>query len=403
MISLKRNIGITFIGTLIFSLSQWGIVSAIAKVGGAQQVGIYVLAMAIVSPVFALANLNLRSVQSTDVHQQYTFKQYRNLRLLTSLTALVVITLILWMADYRDEINCFTSIFACAKFFESISELAYGRQQQRERMSLIAVSMVMRGSLAFLMFSMFYWWVGQLFIAGLGLVVAWALVALLYDYRLAQRLSGEDVSTAVQYIRPLLKTTAPLGFVVFCNTINLNIPRYIINDLYGQAQKSNRRRLYFFIVAGSNIINAVGQSATPRLAKLCVTSKNQFLQLQHKLLAISIVIGLGGIVGSYFMADWVLSVFYNEEFRGYGRLFVWVMVGAMAMYCSVMMGCGLTAMRSFKIQSKLSLVVILVVAGVSFYSIPTVGLTGGAIAVLIAYSLKFLLAYNFLFSKVKKD
>jgi len=46
-------------------------------------------------------------------------------------------------------------------------------------------------------------------------------------------------------------------------------------------------------------------------------------------------------------------------------------------------------------------VVISIVAAVSFYSIPIVGLKGGAIAILLAYSVKFLLTYGFIFSKLK--
>ena len=402
MVSLKRNIGISFIGTFVFSLSQWGIISAIAKIGGAEQVGIYALAMAIVSPVFALANLNLRSVQSTDVHNQYTFKQYRNLRFLTSISALAIITLILWVAGYRSEVTYFISAFAGAKFFESISELAYGRQQKCERMSLIAASMIMRGSLALLSFSVFYWWVNELFFAGLGLLASWALVALLYDYRLARNISQNEKSNSIHYIKPLLITTAPLGFVIFCNTINLNIPRYIINDLYGEVQLGIYAGISFFIVAGATIINAIGQSATPRLAKLYANSKPKFFQLQYKLLVVAMFIGLSGIVCSYFLGELVLTIFYNEEYQGYGNLFVWVMTAAMIMYCSAIIGCGLTAMRSFKIQSYLSLAVIIVVTAVSFYSIPIIGLTGGAIAIFTAYSVKLILAYFYLLVSIKK-
>ena len=129
MISLKRNIGITFFGTLVFSLSQWGIISAIAKIGGAEKVGIYALALAVVSPVFSLANLNLRSVQSTDIHRQYTFIQYRNLRLLTSFTALMVIAIILCMVDYRSDIEVFICPFLIdhSKIEKEFSRKVYTR------------------------------------------------------------------------------------------------------------------------------------------------------------------------------------------------------------------------------------------------------------------------------------
>ena len=401
MISLKRNIGITFIGTLVFSLSQWGIISAIAKLGGADKVGIYALAVAIVSPIFAFANLNLRAVQSTDVHQSYSFKQYRKLRICTSLVALLVIVGVALLSGLKAETLNFVAIFALAKFFESISELAYGFQQRHERMALIARSMIARGLLAFASFSLLYYIVDELFVAGLGLMLGWLIVALAYDYPKAAQGAVDESSSTNFGLKALMITTAPLGFVVFCNTVNLNIPRYVIAEHYSEQLLGIYAATSYFIVAGATLINAIGQSATPRLASLFVQSPEAFKVLLHKLLVLAAVIGLSGILVSYLIGDWVLRVFYSDEFLGYGSLLVWVMTAGMAMYCSSILGCGLTSMRCFKLQSVLSLIVVIVILTASYTLIPSHGLTGGAFSILLAYSIKGLLAYYFLQTKTK--
>src|SRR3984957_291041 len=63
--SLRWNFSWTFVGNIIYSACQWAILVVLAKIGNAEMVGQYGLAMAVATPILALSSLQLRAVVTT--------------------------------------------------------------------------------------------------------------------------------------------------------------------------------------------------------------------------------------------------------------------------------------------------------------------------------------------------
>jgi hypothetical protein len=55
--SLRWNFSWTFVGNIIYSACQWAILVVLAKIGNAEMVGQYGLAMAVATPILALSSL----------------------------------------------------------------------------------------------------------------------------------------------------------------------------------------------------------------------------------------------------------------------------------------------------------------------------------------------------------
>src|SRR5262249_13916104 len=90
--SLRWNFSWTFVGNVVYSACQWGMLVLLAKIGNPQMVGQYGLGMAIATPVLAFSSLQIRAVLTTDVSERIHFGEYLGFRLLTTLLSLVVIT-----------------------------------------------------------------------------------------------------------------------------------------------------------------------------------------------------------------------------------------------------------------------------------------------------------------------
>ena len=91
-LSLRANFSWTFIGNLIYALSQWGILISLAKLGNPGTVGQFVLGLAITGPLFMFFSLELSNVQAADAIHQHSFNQYFSLRLFTTVLALLVLS-----------------------------------------------------------------------------------------------------------------------------------------------------------------------------------------------------------------------------------------------------------------------------------------------------------------------
>src|ERR1043165_9211480 len=78
--SLRANFLWSLTGTIIYAGCQWGMLVALAKLGDAEMVGQFALALAVTAPVLMFTNLQLRSVQATDARKDYAFGDYLALR-----------------------------------------------------------------------------------------------------------------------------------------------------------------------------------------------------------------------------------------------------------------------------------------------------------------------------------
>jgi O-antigen/teichoic acid export membrane protein len=359
--SLKRNVSWAFIGNVVYMGSQWLLLVILAKLLGLTDLGGFSLAIAIVSPVFALSNLSLRSVQATDVAQQYSFPKYFFFRCATSTIATAVIICIVLIAGFSSSLAFVIVGFAGIKFVESFCDCYYGLFQKNENMRLISISMLIRGCFSLLVFFAVIVGSGTLFQAIIAMIFAHLIVFFMIDVRAAKKyisykqfkteLGFESFSVAAR----LFPIAAPLGFAVFSNALYQNIPKYVIEGRMGVDMVGIYSSIAYFIMAGSTVINALGQSAMPRLATYYQQNLVAFKLLLIKLLAVSFAVGFTAFLVTYFWGDFILSVVYSDEIASYNKIFWLTMLVAIVVYLSGIIGVALTAMREFQCQAVTSL------------------------------------------------
>ncbi|MDB4363115.1 oligosaccharide flippase family protein [Pseudomonadales bacterium] len=361
---LKRNVSWAFIGNVVYMGSQWLLLVIIAKLLGLTDLGGFSLAIAIVSPVFALSNLSLRSVQATDVAQQYSFPKYFFFRCATSTIAAAVIICIVLIAGFSSSLAFVIVGFAGIKFVESFCDCYYGLFQKNENMRLISISMLIRGCFSLLVFFAVIVGSGTLFQAIVVMIFAHLIVFLMIDVRAAKKyISYQQFKTEFGFesfsvAARLFPIAAPLGFTVFSNALYQNIPKYMIEERMGIEMLGIYSSIAYFIMAGSTVIIALGQSAMPRLAIYYQQDLVAFKLLLIKLLAVSFAVGFSAFLVTYLWGGFILSVVYSDEVASYNKIFWLTMLVAIVVYMSGIIGTALTAMREFKCQAVTSVVVI---------------------------------------------
>ena len=393
--TFKSKVTWSFVGNVVYSASQWGMLILLAKFTSAEVVGRFALGLSIVSPVFSFTNLNLRAVQATDVIDQHLFQEYRNFRVLMSTLALLIVVSVLLVVDMGMEVNVVVCLLAFAKYAESMSDVCYGLYQRHEMMRAISQSLMIRGPLGLAILAGLLLFVGNAIAAALAMLLASLVVFLFYDRRLVKSISQSKDARPVpawnwHLYRGLFVMALPLGITILLNTLNMNIPRYVIADELGEKSLGIYVSIAYLLVAGSTVINAVGQSATPRLARYFRSDINAYYRLIKKLLIIAFSIGLLGLLVSVVVGEPVLTIIYSKEYAQYDDLLAWIMMGAIVLYVSAMLGCSITAARSFTSQSIFAAVVSVTMIIAQLFLVPKYGLVGAACAVAVAYTVKLL-------------
>ena len=134
-------------GTVAAGLAGWGLLVLLAKLGSPGMVGQYALGMALVTPLALMADLHLRAVLATDVRGQFPFCDYLGLRLAGALLVLAVVAAVVPVLGHPKDTSLVIVAVAAARGLDSLSDLLHGLFQQRERMDLMAVAQLLRGTL----------------------------------------------------------------------------------------------------------------------------------------------------------------------------------------------------------------------------------------------------------------
>lgn len=391
-LSMRRNFSWTFAGNVVYTACQWGMLVVLAKLGSPEMVGQFTLGFAVTAPVLMFTNLQLRTVQVTDARHQYFFSNYLYLRLLSTGLALLVIAGITFTAGYSWETSLVILVVGLAKAVESVSDIFYGLLQQHERMDRIAVSMMIKGTLSLLLLGIGVYLAGSVLGGAVGLAVAWTLVLVSYDIRSGALILNSfretphgKTSGELGKLGKLVWLALPLGFVMMLSSLNSNIPNYFIERYLGERKLGVFAAIAYLMVAGSIVVNALGQAGSPRLAKY-YTAGNAiaFRTLLLKFVGIGVLLGGVGILVALVAGRKILTLLYQPEYGEYADLFIWLMIAAALSYVSSFLGQGMTAARYFHIQMPLFVVVTSTVAIACFWLIPTQGLQGAAMALIVA-------------------
>jgi O-antigen/teichoic acid export membrane protein len=378
-LSLRKNASFMLIGNLIYSLSQWGLIMILAKLGSPSLVGEFTLALAVTAPIILIFDFQLRSVLATDTAGEFPFSHYLALKAFSSLAALLVLGLVLFISGYQGQVALVILIVGLTKLVESVIELYYGLYQKNERMDMIAKSLALRGILSLAVVSILMYVTTNLVISLVGFFLTWLFLFMLELSRAKQWVIMTIINIPITSVKRLFLKSLPLGVVMMMISLYTNIPRYMIENKLGTEAVGYFSALFYIVTAGNIVINAIGQSISPRLAHYYNQGENKrFTKLLIQCILLGLLYGITGTVLAILLGKQVLGIFYTDDYVKYHQLLILLMVAGTLMYTGSFLGVALTAMRKFKIQPLLSVIWVLSTFVLCIVIIPSFGLTGAA-------------------------
>ncbi len=423
-LTLRQNFSWTFVGNIIYAASQWGMLVVLAKLGSPEMVGQFTLGLAVTAPIILFSNLQLRQIQTTDVSQHYLFGDYLGLRLICVGLSLPLILIITINAGYRWETSLVILVIGLSKVIESISDIFHGLFQYHERMDRIAISLMIKGPLSLLMLGIGIYLSGTVLGGAIGLAVVWTVVLIFYDIprgaailRAATNIEAAEISQQQSPIhnrhllprfnfsklRSLVGLSLPLGFVMMLISLNANIPRYFIEHHLGERELGIFSALSYLMVAGGIVVSALGQSASPRLAKYYAAGNSKdFQQLLFKTVLIGALLGGISVLMAAIAGKEILTILYRPEYAQQVYLFILLMVAAGIGYIASFLGYGMTAAQYFRVQMPLFILVTGISALVCFWLVPTQGLIGAAIALIVGATVQAIFSLGVIFHALHK-
>jgi O-antigen/teichoic acid export membrane protein len=384
--SLRTNFAWTLAGTVVYAGCQWGILVVLAKLTSPEAVGQFALGAAVTAPVFLFTGLQLRASQATDTVRGFPFADYLGVRAGGMIVGLIVTALLAWGSGYDRATLLVILVVGASKAVEGMSDVYYGAMQHRERMRPIAISLMARGILALAAAGAALRMGGGVLGAVAAIAVSWAAVLLVHDVPMAAPFAyapGRRRPSRERWrsVRTLVMTCLPLGLCTMLVSLRVNVPRYFIRDQLGSAELGVFAALSSLLAAGNLVLAALGQSATPRMARYHeLRDVRAFRRLVARLTVIAALVGAAGLAVALLAGEPLLRFVFGPRYAGRADLLVWLMAAGLVMYVTSPLGYALVATRRFAVQVPLFAVTTLLCAGVSWSLVPAYGLLGAACA-----------------------
>ena len=394
--SLRADFSWTFVGNAVYAGGQFATLMLLAKLLQPEYVGQYALALAVVYPVIQLTNLQLRAVMTSDTRRRTHFGHYFSLRVLTTLSALVVIFSITQLLRYGRELTSGILVVGVAYAVEAVSDVYYARLQLHDRMAEISKSMMARALLSVVALAVTTYLSRSLFWGIAGIVLARAIV--LFGYDICERTHGlgsqfkwvsrnEELAPRfdLRVQQGLLWLSFPLGIVVLLSTLNSSVPSYFIKHALGERDLGIFAAIGFATSVGNMAVVSLGQSAFTRLARsFAAGNLAAFGSLLGKLLAFGAALGACGMLLSKLAGREILTILFRPEYAERADLLPWIMAAGGVVYMAQFVGFGLTAAGYYNSQVVLNVLANISLLAGCYWLIARQGLMGAILAMLIA-------------------
>lgn len=387
---LRADFSWVLSGNVLYSACQWGIVLFLAKLGTAQQVGMYALGMAVVAPIVLFANLQVRTLLASDVRDEFSFGQYMAFRAVSLLLAFLVIVVVAFFVAPDFERRAVVIVVGFAQSLEYISDVYYGLMQKCDRMDRLSHSLMFKGPLSLAALCALMYATHNVLLAVAGLVMGRLLVLALWDSRLGYARRALPALRARLEWSPgvmtrLLRLSLPLGVISMLAALTANIPRYFIEGRLGTAELGIYSAIASLLTAGTLVVSAFGQAIMVPAAKAFVEGdRRRYRSFIAQSAALGIIPGAGAVVISVLWGRFLLSHLFRPEYGEHADILVWLMAAGGVLFVTGGFGFVMTAARVLIPQIPLLAANCSTAALFSALWIPKYGLRGAAQAVCMA-------------------
>ena len=408
--SIKRDYIWNTIGVLAQNAISPLLLIAVTRINGIYDSGLFSFAFSVAIIFWVLGMWGGRTYQVSDVTREFSHRSYVMVRLLLAVCMVVGAIIFVWANGYDADKSSIIMALVLFKAMESIADAIHGVLQVHERLYIVGKSLIYKAISGFVLFIIIDVITHNILLSCLGIVFANVIVTLLYDVRIAGKVSTESILP--QYLRKTAKSavnimtrTWPVFIVIFLSMFSLNIPRYFI-DLYHQEQIGYFGILAMPITLIGLVMTFILQPKVVQLSKQYEEKKyGLFNQTINKLIAITIGIGFIIMLGAYILGVPVLGVVFGIDFSQYQTVLMIIVAGAIINAIVSIFINIFIIIRAFKHQFYTLLVTNIFLVLLSAMFVKQYGLLGGVTlftAINLMQGISLFIGYKYTLAKAAR-
>jgi len=199
-------------------------------------------------------------------------------------------------------------------------------------------------------------------------------------------------------MKRLFVLALPLGVAMMMLSLTTSIPAYFLEYQHGVANLGLFAAMASLTIAGTMVVNSLGQATLPRLARYYAHHETAaFWGLLLKLIGMGIGIGAGGLIMAVFAGPPIMRLLYGSDYSQYPAVINWLVASWTVSTIGSFLGYGISATRAFRVQPYVHGGAVLGITLFCYFAVPQYGMIGAAWAIgvggllrVIGYGIAFL-------------
>jgi len=349
---LSVNTAWAMMGNIFYAGGRFLIFVILAKHFTSGQVGRVDFVLAVVTPISFLFNMELRSVFVTHTKDFLRAGHCLATRIISNgVFAIFLLGFLLVIQNRWEEEKCLLLVLAgMIRMAESWADVYLGVLQKHEQMKCWSISQIIKTS-GVLIWAVVICWADKNIVWILG---GWLVVTILgvwfYDRVQARKFESVHLRFDWKMSWWLVRNGFPLGIFVTLAILNQQVAKYFIASAQGLGDSAVA---YFgvmmnFVFGAVAVQNGVNQAVLPRLARYFAHDKSEFIQLLKRVLGWSWLVMLVMLAVVWWRGDFILKVFYSEEYARQASLFTLVILAGCILLTGMILGDAIVACQKFK-------------------------------------------------------
>lgn len=316
-LSVKQNMLWNSIGCLIYQACQWAMtVAVVVFSSGYDNSGVLAFAMAIGNIYYPFATYNMRTIQVSDVHDEYSSEEYVGFRIVTVVIGFIPVLAYLFAASPSPSLIISTVLWLFFKADESFCSVFYAIDQKAMRMDYIGISQAVRGVLSVVAFSASLVLFNDINIAIIAVSCICITVSMLYDYRMANALAIARPCISAERTFELLKRYCPAVITLVCYGSVVSVARQQFEALRG----AEALGMYAAVATPTVLVQvAASYLYNPLLGGIAKRWSDRnlryFIQAILSVFVAILVVAAAGVLGSELFGESVLTLVYGDSIR----------------------------------------------------------------------------------------
>lgn len=369
--SLRSNAAVLLAGRVTLVASQFISLALITRLGGLREVGVYVTALAVSTPVIVLANLQLGIDITNRRSGDGSFIDYLLLRMAALTIGLGLLLGVSACVTLPEEAWLVLVAVCLTKAAESLCDLCGAARLRHEDAAAFATSLALRGVTQAVLLGVVYGATRSLPAASFSVCTAWTAIFLVHDLptSLGANAPVRGELGGLGKIVQIAGRTWPLGFGALVAAMELNIPRYVAASVLGSDEAGRFALAASLTLVAQLVMATAAVVAVPRISRLFANGDSAGMRRLHRrLLGLTLGVGLAQTLLLALAGLPIANlVFGNDGLPSVGTL-VAVSIASSLMNLAAVQSTRMRACRAYRLDTWAH-AVSLVLSGATVWSI----------------------------------